>query len=70
MRNPEQGVLTEEDLTALQAVLAQRDYQIVTDITEPEKPERVRRAGAKTVGGREYDTRAGARGKNMAAVTT
>ncbi len=45
LQNPEQDILTGEDLTALQAVLAQRDYQIVTDIPEPQKPERVRRAG-------------------------
>ncbi|WP_249277790.1 putative adhesin [Kosakonia oryzendophytica] len=44
LRNPEQDVLSEEDLTALQAVLAQRDYQIVIDLPQPERHDRVRRA--------------------------
>ncbi|SCC09914.1 Dermonecrotoxin of the Papain-like fold, partial [Kosakonia oryzendophytica] len=39
-----QDVLSEEDLTALQAVLAQRDYQIVIDLPQPEIHDRVRRA--------------------------
>ncbi|MGG7449249.1 hypothetical protein ACQ3G7_24635, partial [Kosakonia oryzendophytica] len=56
LRNPEQDVLTEEDLTALQAVLAQRDYQIVTDVPPPEKPERVRRAGGRRLLAEESTT--------------